>query len=61
MWKGAFTRLPNAAPRAGFADHRTYLYEGREIDQQYHLGVDLASLAHSPGAGRQQRDRGLHR
>ncbi len=48
LWKGSFTRLPNAAPRAGFADHRTYLYEGREIDQQYHLGVDLASLAHSP-------------
>jgi murein DD-endopeptidase MepM/ murein hydrolase activator NlpD len=48
LWKGPFTRLPNAAPRAGFADHRTYLYEGREIDQQYHLGVDLASLAHSP-------------
>lgn len=48
LWKGSFTRLPNAAPRAGFADHRTYLYEGREIDQQFHLGVDLASLAHSP-------------
>ena len=48
LWKGPFTRLPNAAPRAGFADHRTYLYEGREIDQQDHLGVDLASLAHSP-------------
>ena len=48
LWKGPFTRLPNAAPRAGFADHRTYLHEGREIDQQYHLGVDLASLAHSP-------------
>lgn len=47
-WKGPFLRLPNAAPRAGFADHRTYLYEGREIDQQDHLGVDLASLANAP-------------
>jgi len=48
LWKGPFLRLPNSAPRAGFADHRTYLYEGKEIDQQDHLGVDLASLAHSP-------------
>ena len=48
LWKGPFMRLPNSAPRAGFADHRTYLYEGKEIDQQDHLGVDLASLARSP-------------
>lgn len=48
LWKGVFLRLPNSAPRAGFADHRTYLYEGREIDQQDHLGVDLASLAQAP-------------
>jgi murein DD-endopeptidase MepM/ murein hydrolase activator NlpD len=48
LWKGPFLRLPNSAPRAGFADHRTYLYEGKEIDRQDHLGVDLASLAHSP-------------
>jgi murein DD-endopeptidase MepM/ murein hydrolase activator NlpD len=47
LWKGVFLRLPNSAPRAGFADHRTYLYEGREIDQQDHLGVDLASLTHA--------------
>ena len=47
-WEGSFVRLPNSAPRAGFADHRTYLYEGKEIDQQDHLGVDLASLKQSP-------------
>jgi murein DD-endopeptidase MepM/ murein hydrolase activator NlpD len=47
LWQGTFLRLPNAAPRAGFADQRTYTYEGREIDRQEHLGVDLASLAHS--------------
>jgi murein DD-endopeptidase MepM/ murein hydrolase activator NlpD len=48
LWKGPFLRLPNSAPRAGFADHRTYLYANREIDQQDHMGVDLASLASSP-------------
>lgn len=47
-WQGNFTRLPNSAPRAGFADHRIYMYEGRQVDQQDHLGVDLASLQHSP-------------
>lgn len=47
-WEGLFTRLPNSAPRAGFADHRIYLYAGKEVDQQDHLGVDLASLKHSP-------------
>ena len=47
-WEGIFTRFPNSAPRAGFADHRTYMYEGKEVDQQDHLGVDLASLKQSP-------------
>lgn len=47
-WEGEFLRLPRSANRAGFADHREYRYEGRAIDHQVHLGVDLASLAHSP-------------
>jgi murein DD-endopeptidase MepM/ murein hydrolase activator NlpD len=25
-----------------FADHRTYFYQGKEVDQQVHLGFDLA-------------------
>ncbi len=48
MWQGAFQRLPNAAPRAGFADHRTYMYNKQKIDEQFHLGHDLASLAQAP-------------
>ena len=48
LWKGHFLRLPKSASRARFADHRTYFYRGRQIDRQVHLGVDLASLAHSP-------------
>ena len=31
------------SPRAGFADHRTYDYKGKPIDEQVHLGVDIAS------------------
>ncbi len=47
-WSGQFARLPDAAPRAGFADHRTYMYKGKEVDQEDHLGVDLASVQHAP-------------
>ncbi len=47
-WQGAFLRLPKAANRAGFADHRKYIYKGKTIDKQTHLGIDLASLENSP-------------
>ncbi len=46
-WTGPFLRLPASARRAGFADHRSYLYEGRVIDDQVHLGIDLASTGYS--------------
>jgi murein DD-endopeptidase MepM/ murein hydrolase activator NlpD len=48
LWSGAFLRLPRASSRAGFADHRTYLWEGQKVDEQTHLGFDLASLKQSP-------------
>ena len=48
LWDGAFLRLPNSAPLSGFADRRTYLYGGKVIDRQTHLGFDLASLRGSP-------------
>jgi murein DD-endopeptidase MepM/ murein hydrolase activator NlpD len=48
LWQGDFLRLPRAAPRAGYADFRSYIYKGQKIDEQTHLGVDLASLAQSP-------------
>jgi len=47
-WEGPFLRLPASARRAAFADHRTYEYEGDQVDSQTHLGIDLASTAHSP-------------
>ena len=46
-WHGTFLRLPGAANRAGFADRRTYVYNGKEVDRQIHLGIDLASLANA--------------
>lgn len=48
LWKGAFLRMPNAANRARFADNRDYIYNGEKIDNQTHLGIDLASLANDP-------------
>lgn len=48
LWDGTFVRLPNSAPMAAFADSRTYMYQGKAVDHQTHLGVDLASLAAAP-------------
>lgn len=31
-----------------FADHRTYVFEGGDVDQQDHLGFDLASVSGAP-------------
>jgi murein DD-endopeptidase MepM/ murein hydrolase activator NlpD len=41
LWHGRFFRMPGS-PRAGYADHRTYLYKGEPFDKQVHLGVDIA-------------------
>jgi len=47
-WDGTFLRLPKSATRSNFGDRRTYLYKGKSVDKQTHLGIDLASLAMSP-------------
>ncbi len=44
LWSDRFLRMPGAG-RAGFADRRSYLYQGRMVDEQVHLGVDIASTA----------------
>ncbi|MGD9905107.1 MAG: M23 family metallopeptidase [Vicinamibacterales bacterium] len=47
-WREAFSQLGNTQVESRFADHRTYTFEGREIDQQTHLGFDLASTRQAP-------------
>jgi murein DD-endopeptidase MepM/ murein hydrolase activator NlpD len=42
FWNGPFVQLGNSQVEASFADHRTYTYAGKEVDQQVHLGFDLA-------------------
>ncbi len=44
LWRGHFQRMAGS-PRAGFADHRSYVYGGKIIDKQVHLGVDIASIS----------------
>ena len=48
LWKEPFVQLGNSKVEASFADHRTYIYKGKEVDQQVHLGFDLAVTAHVP-------------
>jgi len=50
LWEGPFVQLGNSQVEASFADRRTYIYKGREIDRQTHLGFDLAVTEHVPVA-----------
>ena len=40
--------MPNGKVMSAFADRRTFLYQGKEVDQQFHLGFDLASVQRAP-------------
>ena len=49
LWGGVvFHPFTNSAVESAFADQRTYVYKGKEVDQQTHLGFDLASFAGNP-------------
>ena len=44
LWDGPFLQLANSAVESQFADFRTYLYAGEKVDEQTHLGFDLATV-----------------
>jgi murein DD-endopeptidase MepM/ murein hydrolase activator NlpD len=49
LWGGAvFVPFGNASIEAAFADQRTYVYGGKDVDRQTHLGFDLARVVNSP-------------
>jgi murein DD-endopeptidase MepM/ murein hydrolase activator NlpD len=48
LWEGAFQALGGSQVESSFADYRTYLYDGKEVDRQVHLGFDLAKTANAP-------------
>jgi murein DD-endopeptidase MepM/ murein hydrolase activator NlpD len=48
LWSQPFVQLGNSKVEASFADYRTYVYNGQEVDHQTHLGFDLAVNQHTP-------------
>jgi murein DD-endopeptidase MepM/ murein hydrolase activator NlpD len=48
LWTGAFLPMVDSTVESRFADDRTYTWKGKKVDEQTHLGFDLAKLAHSP-------------
>jgi hypothetical protein len=48
LWQGAFEQPRNTKVFSNFAETRTYVYHGREVDTQVHYGYDLASTKQSP-------------
>jgi murein DD-endopeptidase MepM/ murein hydrolase activator NlpD len=47
LWNGPFIPVKGAR-ESYFADKRTYVYNGRVVDQQVHLGYDLAQTKNMP-------------
>lgn len=47
LWTEPFYPFTNTKAEASFADFRTYMYQGKEVDRQVHLGFDLASFANA--------------
>ncbi len=45
LWDGPFVQLSNSKVESQFADIRSYLYQGKKIDEQTHLGFDLSVTA----------------
>jgi murein DD-endopeptidase MepM/ murein hydrolase activator NlpD len=48
LWTDSFLQLANSKVESEFADVRSYIYKGKKVDQQVHLGFDLAVSAHTP-------------
>jgi murein DD-endopeptidase MepM/ murein hydrolase activator NlpD len=45
LWSGSFLQLPGSKVGARFAEHRTYSLDGKQVDEQLHLGYDLSSTS----------------
>jgi murein DD-endopeptidase MepM/ murein hydrolase activator NlpD len=48
LWTEPFMQLANSKVESAFADIRSYIYKGKKVDQQTHLGFDLAVGQHTP-------------
>lgn len=47
LWSGPFVPIKGAR-ESYFADHRSYIYNGKKVDEQVHLGFDLAQTTNMP-------------
>jgi murein DD-endopeptidase MepM/ murein hydrolase activator NlpD len=48
LWRATFLPMVNTAIKANFAERRAYVYQDRKVDEQYHLGLDMASVRADP-------------
>ena len=48
LWSRPFRQLTNSQVMDSFAARRAYMYEGKKVDTQDHLGFDLASVRRAP-------------
>jgi murein DD-endopeptidase MepM/ murein hydrolase activator NlpD len=46
LWSQPFVRQSHSQAESSFAEVRNYIYQGKKIDQQVHLGYDLAVTQH---------------
>jgi murein DD-endopeptidase MepM/ murein hydrolase activator NlpD len=46
LWSQPFRQQHNSKVESNFADVRNYIYQGKKIDQQVHLGYDLSVTQH---------------
>ncbi len=48
LWSGPFLQLANSKVESQFADVRSYIYKGKKVDEQVHLGFDLSVVKQTP-------------
>ena len=48
LWHTTFLPMVNTAIKANFAEQRNYMYNDQKVDEQYHLGLDMASVKADP-------------
>ncbi|HTM50417.1 MAG TPA: M23 family metallopeptidase [Bryobacteraceae bacterium] len=48
LWTKPFLQLANSKVESQFADKRSYIYKGKKVDEQVHLGFDLSVTQHVP-------------
>jgi murein DD-endopeptidase MepM/ murein hydrolase activator NlpD len=46
LWSQPFLQQHNSKVESSFADVRNYIYQGKKVDQQVHLGYDLSITQH---------------